>query len=40
MHEKYGAIRDALNQLVTEKNVQSRAQKTMRGQEMLLPRLK
>ncbi len=40
LHEKYAGIRDALNQLVTEENVQSLAQKTMRGEEILSPRLK
>jgi Rrf2 family protein len=40
LHDKYAEIRNALNQLVTEENVQSLAQKTMRGEEMLLPRLR
>lgn len=40
MHEKYAVIRNALNQLVTEENVQSLAQKSMQGEAMLLPRLK
>jgi len=40
LHDKYAAIRDALNQLVTEENVQSLAQKTLRGEEMLSPRLR
>ena len=40
LHEKYAGIRDALNKLVTEENVQSLAQKTMRGEEMLSPRLR
>lgn len=40
LHNKYASIRDALNQLVTEENVQSLAQKTLRGEEMQLPRLR
>jgi len=40
LHNKFAPIRNALNKLVTEENVQSLAQKTMRGEEMLLPRLK
>ncbi len=40
LHEKYAGIRDALTKLVTEENVQSLAQKTMRGEEMHSPRLK
>ncbi len=40
LHEKYAGIRDALNKLVTEESVQSLAQKTKRGEEMLSPRLR
>ncbi len=40
LHEKYGPIRDALTQLVTDENVQSLAQKTLKGGEMLSPRLR
>ena len=40
LHDKYAAIRDALNQLVTEENVQSLAQKTLRGEVMQSPRLR
>jgi len=40
LHEKFAPIRDALTQLVTVENVQSLAQKTLRGEEMLSPRLK
>jgi Rrf2 family protein len=40
LHEKYGPIRDALNKLVTEENVQSLAQGVLRGEETCLPRLK
>ncbi len=40
LHNKYALIRDALNQLVTEENVQALAQKSLRGGEMLLPRLR
>ncbi|MEI8048628.1 MAG: Rrf2 family transcriptional regulator [Bacteroidota bacterium] len=40
LHERYGPIRDALNQLVTEENVQSLAQGTLRGEETHSPRLK
>jgi Rrf2 family protein len=40
LHEKYALIRDALNQLVMEENVQSLAQKILRGGELLSPRLR
>jgi len=40
LHAKYALIRDALNQLVTEENVQSLAQKSLRGGEMTSPRLR
>jgi Rrf2 family protein len=40
LHDKYAEIRNALNQLVTEENVQSLAQKTLRGEEILSPRLR
>jgi Rrf2 family protein len=40
LHEKFAGIREALNKLVTEENVQSLAQKTLRGGEMLSPRLR
>jgi Rrf2 family protein len=40
LHDKYALIRDALNQLVTEENVQTLAQKSLRGGEMLFPRLR
>ena len=40
LHDKYAAIRNALNELVTEENVQSLAQKTLRGEEMQSPRLR
>jgi Rrf2 family protein len=40
LHDKYALIRNALDQLVTEENVQSLAQKTLRGGEMILPRLR
>jgi DNA-binding IscR family transcriptional regulator len=40
LHEKFAPIRDALNKLVSEENVQSLAQKTLRGEEMFSPRLK
>jgi Rrf2 family protein len=40
LHDKYAPIRSALDLLVTEENVQSLAQKTMRGGEFLPPRLK
>jgi Rrf2 family protein len=40
LHDKYALIRNALNKLVTEENVQSLAQKTMKGEEMLSPRLR
>jgi len=40
LHNKYAEIRNALNKLVTEENVQSLAQKTLVGEEMQLPRLR
>jgi Rrf2 family protein len=40
LHDKYALIRAALNLLVTEENVQSLAQKTLRRGEMILPRLR
>jgi Rrf2 family protein len=40
LHYKYAEIRNALNKLVTEENVQSLAQKTLVGEEMQLPRLR
>lgn len=40
LHDKYAPIRNALNKLVMEENIQSLAQKTMRGEEMQLPRLR
>jgi Rrf2 family protein len=40
LHEKFAPIRDALNQLVSQENVQSLAQKTLKGEEMLSPRLR
>jgi len=40
LHDKYALIRDALNQLVMEENVQSLAQKILRGGELLSPRLR
>ncbi|MBK6347836.1 MAG: Rrf2 family transcriptional regulator [Bacteroidales bacterium] len=40
LHDKYALIRDALNKLVMDENVQSLAQKSLRGGEMLLPRLR
>jgi Rrf2 family protein len=40
LHNKYALIRDALNKLVSEENVQTLAQKVLRGGEMLLPRLR
>lgn len=40
LHGKYSFIRDALNQLVMKENVQSLAQKTLRGGEMTSPRLR
>ena len=40
LHDKYAEIRNALNKLVSEENVQSLAQKTQRGEEMLSPRLR
>lgn len=40
LHDKYALIRDALNQLVMEENVQSLSQKTLRKGELLSPRLR
>lgn len=40
LHDKYALIRNALNQLVMEENVQSLAQKILRGGELLSPRLR
>ncbi|KAF0202947.1 MAG: BadM/Rrf2 family transcriptional [Bacteroidetes bacterium] len=40
LHDKYALIRDALNKLVTEENIQTLAQKSIRGGEMFLPRLR
>jgi Rrf2 family protein len=40
LHDKYAVIRNALDKLVTEENVQSLAQKTLRGGEMTSPRLR
>jgi Rrf2 family protein len=40
LHDKYASIRNALNLLVSEENVQSLAQKSLRGGEMHLPRLR
>jgi Rrf2 family protein len=40
LHHKYALIRDALNQLVMEENVQSLAQKTLREGERISPRLR
>ena len=40
LHDKFAPIRNALNKLVTEENVQSLAKKTLRGEEMLSPRLR
>jgi len=40
LHEKYGPIREALNNLVNEESIQNLAQKTLRGEEMQLPRLR
>lgn len=40
LHEKFAPVRDALNILVSEENVQSLAQKTLRGEELFSPRLK
>ena len=40
LHDKYALIRNALNQLVMEENIQGLAQKTMKGDEMLSPRLR
>jgi Rrf2 family protein len=40
LHDKYAQIRDALNQLVMEENVQSLSQKTLRKGELLSPRLR
>jgi Rrf2 family protein len=40
LHTKYAPIREALTKLVSEENVQSLAQKTLIGDELLLPRLR
>lgn len=40
LHDKYALIRDALIKLVTEENVQSLAQNTLRGGMMFSPRLR
>lgn len=40
LHDKYALIRNALDKLVTEENVQSLAKKTLRGGEFLSPRLR
>ena len=40
LHDKFSFVRDALNQLVMGENVQSLAQKTKGGGEMISPRLK
>lgn len=40
LHDKYAPIRDALNQLVKEENVQSLARDTLRGGEKFSPRLR
>ncbi|MEI6059293.1 MAG: Rrf2 family transcriptional regulator [Bacteroidota bacterium] len=40
LHDKYASIRNALNQLVTDENVQSLAQTRLRGEEIQSPRLK
>lgn len=40
LHEKYALVRNALNQLVTEENVQNLAQKIHNGEDVQLPRLK
>jgi len=40
LHDKYALIRDALNKLVMEESIQTLAQKSLRGGEMLMPRLK
>ena len=40
LHDKYAMIRNSLDRLVMEENVQSLAQKTLKGGEMLSPRLK
>lgn len=39
-HEKYAPIRNAINKLVSEENVQNLARKTLSGEEFVLPRLK
>lgn len=40
LHDKYASIRKALDQLVSEENVQALAQKTLRRGEFLSPRLR
>lgn len=40
LHEKYAPIRNALHILVSEESVQRLAQKTMKGEKILLPRLR
>jgi len=40
LHTKYAPIREALTKLVSEENVQSLAQKTLKGDELLQPRLR
>jgi len=40
LHEKYAPIRNALNLLVSEENVQNLARKSKPGEEFTLPRLK
>jgi Rrf2 family protein len=40
LHDKYALIRDALNKLVMEESIQTLAQKSLRGGEMLMPRLR
>jgi Rrf2 family protein len=40
LHDKYALIRDALNKLVTEENVQSLARDTLRGGEIFSPRFR
>lgn len=40
LHDKYAMIRNALDKLVMEENVQSLSQKTLRKGELLSPRLR
>lgn len=40
LHDRYALVRSELNQLVTEENIQSLAQKTEKGGELFSPRLR